>query len=243
MERLGTVLRVSALLLGCGAATAGTCWLALPPLRAVTAGPGPADLPLETLLVALCAVLLLGCAGWLLGLTAVTLAAHAARVIAPGSRTVQAVVDGVDRLSPRVVRRLVTASLGATLTAGVAAPALAGPPPADPAGVAGLAGLRLPDRSLGTALSVAVPRTVALPHPAHASPADHLTLVVAPGDSLWTLAARLVPGAAGQRGVARAWVALEQANARRIGPDPDLILPGTRLVVPDLTPAHRKDAS
>lgn len=38
--------------------------------------------------------------------------------------------------------------------------------------------------------------------------------------------------------VTAAWHRLHRANAERIGPDPDLVLPGTRLVVPELTVSH-----
>lgn len=239
-------VRTVLLLAGCSAATAATCWLAVPPLRILLTAPTPAALPLDALVLGLCGALLLGCVGWLLALTTITLAAHTAHLVAPGSRRVAALAGALDRLSPRVVRRLVAATLGATLTAGVAAPALAADgAPVGPTG--GLSGLRLPDRSVGTTLSVASPRTVALDPPrglrgAGHQPAAPHTLVVAPGDSLWSLAAELLPPHAGAPRIAAAWESLQRANVDRIGPDPDLILPGTRLVVPDPAPAHREDA-
>jgi hypothetical protein len=49
---------------------------------------------------------------------------------------------------------------------------------------------------------------------------------------LWTIAARLLPTAATDADITRAWHQLHRANQSAIGADPDLILPGTRLVVP-----------
>jgi hypothetical protein len=40
------------------------------------------------------------------------------------------------------------------------------------------------------------------------------------------------------REITAAWHRLHRVNAERIGADPDLILPGTRLVVPELTLPH-----
>ncbi|CAM4105706.1 LysM peptidoglycan-binding domain-containing protein [Janibacter anophelis] len=57
-------------------------------------------------------------------------------------------------------------------------------------------------------------------------------VVVRRGDSLWTIAAaRLGPDATASE-VARAWPRWHAANAERIGPDPHLLLPGTRLSPP-----------
>lgn len=59
-------------------------------------------------------------------------------------------------------------------------------------------------------------------------------VVVRPGQSLWTIADGLLPAPATDAQITRAWQHLAHANASVIGADPDLILPGTRLVVPDL---------
>lgn len=60
-------------------------------------------------------------------------------------------------------------------------------------------------------------------------PADiHL---VAPGDSLWSIAAEHLPGA-GAPQVADAVAALQDTNRDVVGPDANLILPGQRLVLP-----------
>jgi hypothetical protein len=42
--------------------------------------------------------------------------------------------------------------------------------------------------------------------------------------------------------VTTAWHRVYRANVARVGPDPDLVRPGTRLAVPDLSSAtHRED--
>jgi nucleoid-associated protein YgaU len=64
---------------------------------------------------------------------------------------------------------------------------------------------------------------------------------VRPGDSLWTIASHLLPPGAEDTRVIETWHALHRANHSRIGDDPDLILPGTRLVVPDLTAPDREE--
>ncbi|MCV2394137.1 LysM peptidoglycan-binding domain-containing protein [Actinotalea sp. M2MS4P-6] len=62
------------------------------------------------------------------------------------------------------------------------------------------------------------------------------TVVVRHGDSLWALAAAHLPGAPTDAEVARAWPAWYAANREVIGSDPDLLLPGQVLVVPETTP-------
>jgi resuscitation-promoting factor RpfA len=85
----------------------------------------------------------------------------------------------------------------------------------------------VPSSPVGPTLPVAP----ALPH------TDAGTWVVEPGDSLWSIAAEVVRGDrpdAGDREVSRFWQRLVEANRRElVDPDnPDLLLPGQRLVVP-----------
>jgi nucleoid-associated protein YgaU len=82
------------------------------------------------------------------------------------------------------------------------------------------------------------------------------TYVVRAGDSLWTIAQRLVPTAPADE-VDEAWRRIHRANRSTLGKDPDLIIPGTTLRLPgSLTGVadtrgpgehpithHRKDAS
>lgn len=60
-------------------------------------------------------------------------------------------------------------------------------------------------------------------------------VVVHRGDSLWSLAARHLGPEAGDAEIARAWPQWFEANRDRIGDDPDLILPGQVLRIPDTT--------
>lgn len=86
---------------------------------------------------------------------------------------------------------------------------------------AALDGLPLPDRVAGTN---------------HRSPGR--VVVVRPGDSLWRIARRLLPGQAPDAEVATVVAALYAANHRTIGPDPDHLVPGQHLLVsePDTPP-------
>lgn len=63
-------------------------------------------------------------------------------------------------------------------------------------------------------------------------PRDPPGLVVAAGDSLWTIAAAHLPASASTAAVDRAWRRWYAANRSVIGPDPDLIVPGQLLLPP-----------
>jgi nucleoid-associated protein YgaU len=64
--------------------------------------------------------------------------------------------------------------------------------------------------------------------------------VVEVGDTLWDIAAaRLAPAQRSAVNVHRYWRLIYRANRSAIGPDPDLILPGTRLDVPPFRRAGR----
>lgn len=69
-----------------------------------------------------------------------------------------------------------------------------------------LDGLALPDRTFG-----GVP-----------------THEIAPGETLWSIAVERLPA----RPVTEAWPRIYRLNQRRIGPDPDLVHPGTTLRLP-----------
>ena len=63
-------------------------------------------------------------------------------------------------------------------------------------------------------------------------PGQGAEVVVAPGDTLWDIAARaLGPGATNAQ-IARAWPAWYATNLETVGPDPDRIFPGQRLRPP-----------
>jgi resuscitation-promoting factor RpfA len=84
-------------------------------------------------------------------------------------------------------------------------------------------GLRLPERA-------AVTRR---PGPARSLPAPGAaTVVVAPGDTLWSIAAHGLPPDVADAVVVERWQAIYAANRGRIGPEPDLIVPGLLLHLP-----------
>ena len=84
--------------------------------------------------------------------------------------------------------------------------------------VAALDGLPIPDRATGRPQR----RTAQTPH----------VVVVVPGDSLWRIARALLPHDVTDATLAAAVRALHAGNRSTIGADPDLVLPGQRLVVP-----------
>jgi hypothetical protein len=172
--------------------------------------------PLDAAVVDLAACVLLACLAWAwLVLSATVLEAW--RGVDPATRR--------PWHPPLAVRRVVLAACGVALASGVAAPAGAdeGSSPHHQEGgghrhgAALLTGLPLPDRA------VAPPRR---------SPAPTRTVVVAPGDSLWSIAQRDLPPDAPDGEVVARWHAVYAANRRVIGPDPGLIEPGQRLHLP-----------
>jgi hypothetical protein len=157
-------------------------------------------------LTRLCSIALAGVVGWV-WLATLTVVAEAWRG-RPGRRRVA---------TP--IRRVVLLCCGVALAAPTAlAAADEHPSPAPP-----LAGLPMPERATGPA------------HP----PADRRgedpglrIVVVRAGDCLWRLAAADLPAAASGARITARWQAIHRLNAAVIGPDPDLIHPGQRLVLP-----------
>jgi len=224
-------------------------WGAAGAVREVRA-PGPAG-PGST--VALAAAL--GAAAaltWLTGLLVLVLASAAVRGV--GSRAHARAV----RLAPRATRRLAASLLGlavvgAPIAAGLpaaaavtaTAPAAAGPaatalPGADRSGpdldrpAAGVPVRWTPDRPAApprraTGSEAAVLLVTSVPRPAAGVVEE---VVVRRGDTLWAIAARhLGPGASAAE-VAAEWPRWHRTNRAVIGPDPDLLRPGERLLPP-----------
>lgn len=207
---------------------------------------GVATMGFADVLAAAMAVVLVVCGGWLLAATALCALAGMVRAClacpAAGTgatvRMLGRLADGLDRWSPRAVRRTVALVLGAAVTAGLGAPAHA-----DPGEGGRLAGLELPDRVTGTGTASAAPVTArTATHAPGPEQPPRRVVVVARGDSLWSLAGGLLGAGATDARVDRAWHRLYRANRQAVGADPDLIVPGDRLTVPDLTVPDRKEA-
>jgi hypothetical protein len=205
------------------AGLAATIALTLPPALVGwrAAGSGGVDrVPLDAAVVSLAATTVVLCAvwGWLAG-SAEVLAAARGRARCTGA--------GPCRL-PDGVRRTVLAACGVALTGGVAAPAVADVHLAghhhSRRAQHGVSGLPLPER-------VATP-----PHRARdgAAPARgaRRVVVVASGDSLWSIAAADLSPDAGAARISDRWHAVYAANRVVVGPDPDRILPGQHLLLP-----------
>lgn len=181
-----------------------------------------AVLDLVALVRGLAAALLLGCAlWWWAAATAVVVATTRGRRLRP-------------RGCPRWVHRAVLASVGAAVASGGATAAVAvDGPDVTSSSVDVVHGLPYPDRAEG----------VTPPSPRHPSPSQvstghvprgqvHHSHVVRPGDTLWALAARdLSPGASAAE-ITDRWRLIYRLNRAAIGPDPDLIVPGTPLELP-----------
>lgn len=220
------------LVLGCVLGSAGAWRLARLPLLTLgrpllTDGPSAlAALELGDVVAGGCAAALLGCVGWVLATTALVALTSLARLASPRSPVLAGLSRLAERACPTLARGLVTAVLGLAVGTAVTAPAWA-----DPSGgtvgrspSAGLTGLALPDRATGQVPATTAPRT---------APGPDDVVVVRRGDSLWSIAAGLLPAGADDARIDLAWHRLHHANRSRIGDDPDLIRPGTRLVVPE----------
>jgi len=173
---------------------------------------GLATVPFAQALTGLCAAAVLVCWLWLAASIANVAVGTTLATLRPGTPARAA--------APRAVRRLVAVCLGVTVcaTAPVGAHATTFDHPTGGTGhapSAGLTGLALPDR-------VASPPAARRGHP---------VVTVRPGQSLWSIAADLVPDDAGAGEVAAECRRLWRLNADVLGPDPDLIFPGTHLVV------------
>ncbi len=174
----------------------------------------------ERLVVELFAGVLAGCALWWWAVTTV--------VVLDAVRAAPARTRGV----PPAARRLVLAACGVALAGAGAAPAVATPGALHQddgrRAPSSLHGLPLPERPNGGLLRA---------DPPEAPGADHATVVVRPGDSLWAIAqSNLGPGATAAEVTAH-WHLVHELNRGVIGADPDLIQPGQRLRLP--TPPHR----
>lgn len=167
--------------------------------------------------------------GWLLLAVSATAAGSLPGVLGAIARAVSG------RLVPATLRQATVLALGLSVaTGGASAAADVGPVPSG-----------RPDRAVTVSSSLALPgRATARIDvdwpvgPATAAAPARRTVTVAPGECLWDLAAtQLGPGATNAQ-IAAEWQRWYAANRSVIGPDPDLIHPGQRLVSPE---PHRPD--
>lgn len=206
---LFTAVAASAVLLGLGPELAAARGLTDPVARA--------EVRFDALLAIAAAVALATCSLWFWAATT----AVVAQALTGRLRTVRGCPDGV--------RRLLLVACGLALTASATAPAVAdstaGRPPApddDPP----VSGLPLPDRVAvepPASHPSAATRTVGQAGEVH---------VVRAGDTLWEIAAHSLPAAASDADIDRRWRDIWATNRRAIGPDPDLIHPGTTVHLP-----------
>lgn len=88
-----------------------------------------------------------------------------------------------------------------------------------------------------SATTAAAPTPVGAPSMSTSATASAGTVVtVRPGDTLWSLAQRSLPGDADDAAVDAAWRQWYAANRDAIGADPDRLEPGQTLTVPTATP-------
>lgn len=210
--------------------TLATTALACTALLAASAGPAtalqllttPPDGDPTSALVGALGLTAWALAAWLLVTAAATAGGHL-----PG-RTGRAAAGLSRRIAPATLRRAIEVALGLTVTTAVlgAGPAAASTPSLDWG-----AQVEAPVPALDWG-SAAAPATAVVPEPAP----KPTTVVVAPGDSLWTLAERDLAqrstAAPSDAAIAAAWPAWWAANRDAIGHDPHLLHPGTSLTPP-----------
>lgn len=161
--------------------------------------------------------------------TALVAIASAARAAGHSARAVE---RAAARLTPRLLRRALVVGLGAGLT-GFAGPALADTPPDLGWQVTEQTAEQIDDAvdeppdttPTATVTLTSVPATTATTE-------QPTSVVVEPGDCLWSIAAGHLPANATDAEIAAAWPAWYEANATTIGADPDQLLPGQHLVIP-----------
>lgn len=206
----------------------------------------------EDALLAICRLVALGCAYWLLIGTVLYTGASALRVPAAIRAVQWAALPPVRRVADRAVAVVLTTSsvVGAGGSAWADAPVPPAPPPVVdvvpagdlyrpvPAGMPGtrsVSGLYFSQRRPPSA-----PVVEAMPTPVLPSPPPAITHVVEAGDNLWSIAAQHLAAEAGvpartleSEQVADYWHRVIEANwaVLRSG-DPDLLLPGEVIVLP-----------
>ena len=194
----------------------------------------PATQPTEPL-VAAAALLAWTLAGWLLLVALLTACSRLPGLLGNGFRR------ALHLVAPAAVRRAVALALGAGVVlgggTGTALAASHGPARAAGAPAARSAVQQLTPQ-LGSPAAPQLPPSLDWPTAAPPFGTTGQAVVVRPGDTLWDLAAARLPDDASDARVAAAWPAWWSTNREVIGPDPDLLHPGQRLVPPAGSPTH-----
>ena len=225
-------------------------------VQLVTHTPWEAARP-EDLLAGGCALVGSALAGWLAMGTALSALGQLPGALGQVCRALARAV------APAALRRTVTFLLGTSLVAAVVpgtaaaamnAPALAtrhtlvldapGPlaldpgfhPPSDTSWTPLDPDRPIPDWASESALAAPTPTTMPTVQPvATAAPTTAVRdYVVQRGDSLWSIAARHLGPDATAAQIAIAWPQWYAVNRQTVGPNPDVITPGQRLVVPTM---------
>lgn len=201
----------------------GLWWGTIAPLQAVRSGVATFD---DALSLALAAV------GWVsvawLGAVAlaVALSASGGRIGGLARRSARCI-------APAAVHRAVIAAIGLSISALPAAPVAT----ATSAALSSAAVRSVPDTA-GSADSLpTIGRPVSAepqPRERHLQSTIRTKIVVKQGDSLWTIAERALGHDATPKSVAETWPRWFAANRDEIGPNPDQIRPGMRLVAPSM---------
>ena len=228
-----TALTRALVLLACGAGALGAAWHALSGALAVIAlaGPAPSARGAGIRRAALRAL-----HRWGAPIMRRTTAGALVAAVAAGAPAMAAQAPGASD------------DLGWAPTASASAPAEPAPAPGPDASPGAEPAAPRPDPAAGapSGETSAAEAPAGDPPTAEAPSAPTTTHRVSAGESLWSITEELLgAGAAGaptdpssggppaQARVARAWPILYAANAESIGADPDLILPGTVLSVPE----------
>lgn len=228
-----TALTRALVLLACGAGALGAAWHALSGALAVIAlaGPAPSARGAGIRRAALRAL-----HRWGAPIMRRTTAGALVAAVAAGAPAMAAQAPGASD------------DLGWAPTASASAPAEPAPAPGPDASPGAEPAAPPPDPAAGapSGETSAAEAPAGDPPAAEAPSAPATTHQVSAGESLWSITEELLgAGAAGaptdpssggppaQARVARAWPILYAANAESIGADPDLILPGTVLSVPE----------
>lgn len=231
-----TALTRALVLMACGAGALGAAWHALSGALAVIAlaGPAPSARGAGIRRAALRAL-----HRWGAPIMRRTAAGALVAAVAAGAPAMAAQAPGASD------------DLGWAPTASAPAPAGSAPSPDPDASPGAESAAPRPDAAAGAPSG---DPSAADPQAGETPSAPAATHRVSDGESLWSITEELLDaGAAGaptdpasggpsaQARIARAWPILYAANAESIGADPDLILPGTALSVPEdlLSPPSR----